>query len=190
MTGNPAPGCSLEHIVLRLTATPALAWGELQGMPEALRQWRPGPGGWSAQEIVGHLVEADLRAFLGRIVLVREEPGALFERWDPDLVAAGRGDNGKDARDLIEEFARIRAVGVSTVRGLTAGDLAIAGRHPEAGDLTIGNLLAEWVAHDRAHLAQIGNVVRAAMLDGMGAAAGFGHAVAARAWLDGERRGT
>jgi hypothetical protein len=187
MTTAGAPGCSLEHITLMLTATPALAWGELQGMPEDLRRWHPAPGEWSAQEIVGHLIEADLRAFLGRIVLVREEPGARFEPWDPDLIASGRMDDRKDAQALIEEFARIRAVGVSTVRQLAGEDLAIAGVHPEVGDLTVGNLLAEWVAHDRAHLAQIGNITRAAMLEGMGNASRFGHAEDARRWRDRER---
>ena len=167
-----------------LTATPAMAWGELQGMTDDLLRWRPVAGEWCALEVVGHLVEADLRAFIGRIVLIREEPGVLFEPWDPVEIAATRRDHQRDARDLIEEFARVRAVGVSTVRGLAAADLPMPGVHPVVGELTIGNLLAEWVAHDRAHLAQLGSIVRAAMLDGMGNAARFGHAVEARAWRD------
>jgi hypothetical protein len=184
MTGDQAPGCSLDNITLMLTATPALAWGEVQGMPEALRRWRPASGAWSAQEIIGHLIEADLRAFLGRIVLVREEPGVRFERWDPDLIEASRQDNEKDAQSLIEEFARIRAVGVSTIRQMPEKDLELVGIHPDVGSLTVANLLAEWVAHDRAHLAQMGQITRAAMLDGMGSAARFGHARETRTWLE------
>lgn len=171
-----------------LTATPAMVWGELQGMPEALRRWRPKAGEWCALEVVGHLIEADLRAFLGRIILLREEPGAAFEPWDPDLVAAARGDSDKDAQAVVDEFAKVRALGVGVVRELMAADLAIAGHHPDVGELTVGNLLAEWVAHDRAHLAQLGQITRAAMLAGMGNAIRFGHAEETRAWLDDRNR--
>jgi hypothetical protein len=167
-----------------LTATPAAAWGELQGMPEALRRWRPASTEWCALEVVGHLTEADLRAFLGRIVLLREEPGAAFEPWDPDRVAAVRRDDTKDARQVVDEFARVRALGVGVVRELSAADLALSGNHPDVGALTVGNLLAEWVAHDRAHLAQLGLITRAAMLAGMGNAARFDHAEETLAWLE------
>ena len=176
------PACSLGDSERMLTATPAIVWGELLGMPEALRRWRPAPGEWCALEVVGHLIEADLRAFLNRIVLVRDEPGVAFEAWDPDRVAAARGDAEKDAQAVVDEFARVRALGVGVVRELTAADLALTGRHPDVGALSIANLLAEWVAHDRAHVAQIGQITRAAMLAGMGAAARFGHAAEVADW--------
>ncbi len=177
-----APGCTLADIERMLTATPAMVWAELQGMPDALRRWRPAPGEWCALDVLGHLTEADMRAFLNRVILLREAPGSVFERWDPDAVAAARGDCDKDAQALLDEFAKVRALGVSVVRELATTDLAVAGVHPDVGEVTIANLLAEWVAHDRAHLAQIGSIVRAAMLAGMGNAAAFGHAEEAASW--------
>jgi DinB superfamily len=169
------PGSTLGDLERMLTATPAMVWAELQGMSDALRRWRPAPGEWCALEVVGHLTETDLRAFINRIVLVRSEPGAAFELWDPDAVEAARRDDVKTAEDVLDEFARVRAVGVGVVRELTPDDLRLAGRHPIVGELTVANLLAEWVAHDRAHLEQIGRIVRAAMLPGMGNAVEFGH---------------
>lgn len=166
-----------------LTATPALIWGELQGMPDGLRRWHPAAGEWCALEVVGHLTEADMRAFLNRIVLLRGEPGALFEPWNPDEIAASRGDCGKDAQTMVDEFAKVRAVGVGVLRELSADELTLAGRHPDVGDLSIANLIAEWVAHDRAHLAQLGQITRAAMLAGMGNALAFGHVEETLDWL-------
>jgi hypothetical protein len=183
-----APGCTLADIERMLTATPAMVWAELQGMPDALRRWRPAPGEWCALEVLGHLTEADLRAFLNRVVLLREAPGTVFERWDPDAVAAARRDHAQDAQALLDEFAKVRALGVSVVRELQPGDLALAGVHPDVGELTVANLLAEWVAHDRAHLAQVGFIVRTAMLSGMGRAGEFGHAEEAAAWQRGANR--
>ena len=182
------PACSLADIERMLTATPAIVWGELQGMPEPLRRWRPAPGEWCALGVVGHLTEADLRAFLGRIVLLRDEPGAAFAPWDPDLVAASRRDGAKDAQQVVDEFAKVRALGVGVVRDLSPADRARSGRHPDVGELSVGNLLAEWVAHDRAHLAQLGQITRAAMLAGMGNARRFGHAAETRTWLDGREK--
>lgn len=170
------PACSLTNLERLLTATPALVWGEVQGMPLALQAWRPAAAAWSALEIIGHLIEADMRAFLNRIILLRGEPGAVFEPWDPDQIAAARGDVAKDAQTLVDEFARVRRVGVGVVHELTPADLAIVGQHPEVGGLSIANLLAEWVAHDRAHLAQLGQITRLAMLPAMGRAVRFGHA--------------
>lgn len=178
------PACTLGDLERMLTATPAMVWAELQGMSDALRRWRPAPGEWCALGIVGHLIETDLRAFTNRIVLVRAEPGALFEGWDPDTIEATRHDDVKTAEALLDEFAKVRAVGVSVVRELTPADLRLAGRHPDVGALTIANLLAEWVAHDRAHLEQIGRIVRVGMLPGMGHAVAFGHMQEAVAWRD------
>ncbi len=178
------PGCTLGDLERMLTATPAIVWAELQGMPDALRRWRPAPGEWCALEVVGHLIEADLRAFTNRIVLLRSEPGAIFDRWDPDAVESARHDDARTAEALLDEFARVRAVGVGVVRELTTADLRLAGTHPDVGELTIANLLAEWVAHDRAHLEQIGRIVRAGMLPGLGAASAFGHVQEVIAWRD------
>lgn len=185
---DPAPGCTLGDIERMLTATPAIIWAELQGMSPALLQWRPAPNEWCALEVVGHLIETDLRAFLNRVVLVRQEPGALFERWDPDAIAAARGDAEREAQSLLDEFAKVRALGVGVVRELEPEALHLHGVHPDVGRLTISNLLAEWVAHDRAHIAQLGMIVRAAMMDGMGSAAKFGHVEEAAVWLESVNR--
>ena len=178
------PGCTLGDLERMLTATPAMVWAELQGMSDALRRWRPAPGEWCALEVVGHLIETDLRAFTNRIVLVKSEPGARFDPWDPDAIEAARHDEVKSAETLLDEFAKVRAVGVGVVREMTPDDLRLAGRHPDVGELTIANLLAEWVAHDRAHLEQIGRIVRVGMLPGMGRAVEFGHVQEAVAWRD------
>jgi hypothetical protein len=42
---------------------------------------------------------------------------------------------------------------------LTTADLHRRGRHPEFGEVTLGQVLATWVAHDLTHLAQVGEVL-------------------------------
>ncbi|HET6778737.1 MAG TPA: DinB family protein, partial [Gemmatimonadales bacterium] len=43
--------------------------------------------------------------------------------------------------------------------GLTREDLDRRGHHPELGQVTLGELLATWVAHDLSHIAQIARVM-------------------------------
>jgi hypothetical protein len=43
--------------------------------------------------------------------------------------------------------------------GLTDGDLARRGRHPEFGVVTLGQHLATWVAHDLSHVGQVVRVM-------------------------------
>jgi hypothetical protein len=51
---------------------------------------------------------------------------------------------------------------------LTAGDLDRRGRHPELGEVTLGQVLATWVAHDLTHLALAGEVLARRYRDDVG----------------------
>ncbi len=51
---------------------------------------------------------------------------------------------------------------------LVSADLARPGRHPELGPVTLGQLLATWVAHDLNHVAQITRVMAKRYLEDVG----------------------
>src|SRR4029078_12881399 len=48
---------------------------ELSAMGDPLAGWRPTPDEWSANECVGHLIEADRRGFAGRIRRMLSQDG-------------------------------------------------------------------------------------------------------------------
>ena len=84
--------------------------------------WRPEPGEWSANECVGHMIEAERRGFAGRIrrILAADRPDipADLEDWDPPAVAEARRDHLRPAAELAAEFEALRADGVMLVRTL------------------------------------------------------------------------
>lgn len=133
----------------------------------------PAQGEWCANEIIGHLIEAENRAFNGRIrvILAMSEPD--LATWDVPAVAAERDDRTKDTSALLEDLADLRADSLALVRGLTEADLARRGVHPRVGPLSVGELLHEWAHHDREHLVQLLDVSRAFAWAGMGAARRF-----------------
>ncbi len=139
--------------------------------------WRPEPGEWSANECVGHLIEAERRGFAGRIRLIlsgdRPDIPPDLEAWDPPAVAEARRDHERPGADLAAEFAGLRRDGVELVRGLTAADLGRVGLHPDVGPLRVDELLGEWVHHDRNHVRQMLAVTQARVWGQMGNARRF-----------------
>jgi DinB superfamily len=136
--------------------------------------WRPAPGEWSANECVGHLIEAERRGFSGRIQVIldagltRPDLPPDLETWDPPAVAEARRDDLRDGSELIAEFAALRADGIALVRSLRPEDLTRAGLHPEVGTLRVDELLGEWVHHDRNHVRQLLAVTQARVWEQMG----------------------
>ena len=68
---------------------------------------------------------------------------------------------------------RVGAASVALVAGLGEAELGRAGDHPKVGRLTVGDLLHEWVHHDRNHLRQILAGVQALAWPHMGNARRF-----------------
>ena len=154
-------------------ASAAIVETEMRALGDDLCRWRPAPGEWCANEVVGHLVEADLRGFTGRIRTLLAEDDPAFEGWDQPAVAAGRGDCAKPSERLLDEFMELRTEGVALVRGLTKAQLKRAGRHGVVGRLTVADIAAEWIHHDRNHIRQLLAIGQAAAWPQMGNARRF-----------------
>ena len=139
--------------------------------------WRPEPGEWSANECVGHMIEAERRGFAGRIrrILAADRPDipADLEDWDPPAVAEARRDHLRPAAELAAEFEALRADGVMLVRTLGPDAMGRVGMHPAVGPLRVDELLGEWVHHDRNHIRQMLGVTQARVWAQMGNARRF-----------------
>ena len=146
---------------------------ELEAMPRELASWRPAEGEWCALEVVGHLIEAERRGFAGRVRLLLEVDEPRLETWDPPGVTAARRDCEKEPAQLLDEFMELRQSSLELVSGLRPEDLTRAGEHVEVGRLAVGDVLHEWVYHDRNHLRQLLANVQARVWPAMGNARRF-----------------
>ena len=139
--------------------------------------WRPEPGDWSANECVGHMIEAERRGFAGRIrrILAADRPEipADLEDWDPPAVAEARRDHLRSGAELAAEFDSLRTAGVGLVRSLKPAEMGRVGIHPLVGPLRVDELLGEWVHHDRNHIRQMLAVTQARVWSQMGTARRF-----------------
>jgi hypothetical protein len=151
----PAPALAPREVAAALGAVLAQIRAECAALPRPALQWHPASGEWCVLETLGHLIEAETRGFAGRVRTLLVESDPEFQTWDQAAVARARRDCDRPPAAVVEEFARVRDESIALVTGLRPADLPRAGRHPVVGRLSIGELLAEWVHHDRNHLKQI-----------------------------------
>lgn len=149
------PALAPKEIAALLRASMEGIRAEAAGLSERAASWHPKPGEWCAKEVIGHLIEAERRGFAGRVreFLEADDPACI--PWDQDAVARARGDCARPLAALVDELATLRADAARLVEGLSTTALGRGGQHPKVGRLTIGDVLHEWVHHDRNHLKQI-----------------------------------
>lgn len=143
-----------------LERTPATFRALLGGVSEAWTTPNEGPDTFSAFDNLGHVIHGERADWIprARIILARGEN----RRFEPfDRFAQYRESEGKSTAQLLDEFERLRAENVATLRGWKLGDreLALEGEHPAFGAVTLRQLLATWVAHDLGHIAQTSRVL-------------------------------
>jgi hypothetical protein len=144
----------LEEAIPVLEHTPAVLKALLDEAPASWIRAREGPEAWSPSQIVGHLIHGERTDWIPRArIILKQEKYRLFDPFDRFAEL----DSDRPLRDRLEEFERLRAESVATLRGwnLKDKDLDLTGDHPELGAVTMRQLLATWVVHDVSHIAQI-----------------------------------
>ena len=95
---------TIDEIGRHLTAARGLITTELEALGDRWAAWRPAPGEWSANECVGHIIEADRRGFAGRIRRILAEDGVSEQGWDQIATASDRRDWERTVHDVMSEF--------------------------------------------------------------------------------------
>ena len=149
------PALPPDRVAALLEAARDHIVAELEALGDELAGWRPASAQWSANECVGHLIEADRRGFAGRIERIRATDGVAEVGWDQVAVAAARRDWERPVAEVVDEFRTGRDAGIAIVRSLRPDELGRHAIHARVGVVTISELLQEWVFHDRNHIRQL-----------------------------------
>jgi hypothetical protein len=146
----------LDESVAVLTRTPATLDALLRGLPEGWTNAHEGGETWSPFDVIGHLIHCERADWVLRARIILEHGES--RTFDPfDRFAQFKESEGKTVDGMLDEFAALRAENLRTLAAmnLTEADLDRRGRHPAFGEVTLGQLLATWTAHDLGHIAQI-----------------------------------
>lgn len=159
----------LDEAVPILTRTPATLDALLRGLPDGWTTAHEGGETWSPFDVIGHLIHCERADWVLRARIILEHGES--RTFDPfDRFAQFRESEGKTLAGMLDEFAALRAENLRTLASmnLTDADLERRGRHPAFGEVTLGQLLATWTAHDLGHIAQIVRTMAKQYTDAVG----------------------
>ncbi|RKY20014.1 MAG: DinB family protein [Planctomycetota bacterium] len=126
----------------------------LSGVAEPAARRVPYAGGWPLLVMVAHLADEERDDFRARIELTLGDASAEWPEIDPEGWVRLRGYAGRSWTDVCADFLAERDRSLTWLAGLTGPDWSATHDHPAIGELSAGDLLASWVAHDLRHMAQ------------------------------------
>lgn len=143
-----------------LRRTPSILHAWLGGLSEDWTRVDEGSNTWNAHLIVGHLMHGEETDWMVRVNWIRthgeKKPFPPFDRF---AQVTRFSDWSLD--HLLERFDEKRQENLAELAllDLTPAHLEARGMHPTLGSVTLGQLLATWLAHDLDHLSQIARVM-------------------------------
>jgi len=160
---------SLEHAIPVLARTPRVLDTLLRDLPEPWIRGTEGPETWSPYDVIGHLIQGERTDWMPRVehLLTHGEtkPFKPFDRF-----AQFEASRGNTLAQLLDTFTELRAQSLRKLTQLELGDIDLErpGTHPSLGRVTLGQLLATWVAHDLDHIVQVSRVMGKQYTDAVG----------------------
>jgi hypothetical protein len=128
----------------------------------------PRDDGWSTRDALGHLVDVEVDVIPVRIRRIIDEVRPFIRSIDAPARLEAGGYRGRTVVSLLAELAERRAANVGWLRTLPPEQLARAGDHDEAGEITVGDIAHQWAYHDLMHLNQIASMLQAGLVERMG----------------------
>lgn len=150
----------IEQATEVLSRTPTALNGLLRGISTAWTHKNEGGDSWSPYDVLGHLVHGEETDWIPRARIILDHgPARPFDPFD--RTAMFEKFKGRSTDELLDMFESLRRNNIEELQSLniTPDKLALRGAHPALGEVTLGQLLATWVAHDLSHLAQITRVM-------------------------------
>ena len=172
MSGAATKDLQPAEVARLIGASGAFVVAELRALGDDAA-FHPAPGEWCANEIAGHIIEAERRGFAGRIRRFLESDGPDELGWDQDAVERERQDCRRDPRELADELEALRTESLVLLRSLRHEQLSRWGTHAKVGRLTVNDLIHEWVHHDRNHARQLMAVTQDRVYPHLGGSRGF-----------------
>ncbi len=159
--------------VTTLERTPSVLHAMLDSLPDETVTLT-GPDGWSARDVVAHLLSVHRAANLQRVRWMLDADDPFIPNIDEEQVLVASGMRSWPLAQLLDDFAHDRTEAMEMVRGVTPEQLMRTGRHEVAGTIRIVDILHHVAYHDLLHTAQIARLLMAPLDEARGGmAAGF-----------------
>jgi uncharacterized damage-inducible protein DinB len=140
--------------IKQIEETPAALWSAVTGLSEEQLDTLYRDGGWTVRQVVHHVADSHLNAFVRfKLAMTEDQPAVKTydqKRWaelpdaktQPVVVSLNLVDS------LHKRF-------VALLRSMSAADFARTMNHPELGIVPLDQYLAHYAWHGRHHVAHI-----------------------------------
>jgi hypothetical protein len=142
-----------RSLIDRYRAGHALVVAALAGADDAALDRRPGPGTWSARDIVHHLADSEMTSAIRLRRLLAEENAAIVG-YDQEAFARTLHYDRPIAASL-EAFKWARVSTAEILDRLSEAEWGRAGTHNEIGRYTVERWLEIYAEHAEKHAGQI-----------------------------------
>jgi hypothetical protein len=149
-----------QLLIERYAAGPSLLRAALSGVPPEAMKWRPGPGKWSAHEVVAHCADSETVSSTRIRLLVGEDDPTLVG-YDQDRWARTFDYHAIPLDLCLMQVESVRAWTTHLIRRLPEEAWARAGTHTESGRYTAETWLGLYAEHLEIHARQIDRNVAA-----------------------------
>jgi hypothetical protein len=143
-----------QSAIQQIAEAPARLRAAVAGLTPEQMETPYRPGGWTVRQVVHHLPDSHMHAFLRfKLALTEDEPTIKPYAEAPTAELA-------DSRELPAEVSLVlldalHTRWVSLLRGMRPEEFARRLNHPENGILTLDALAAGYAWHGRHHVAHI-----------------------------------
>lgn len=131
---------------------------------------RPGSdGGWSAHQMVAHMRDVEVQAYVPRVHRLLAESQAVLADFDAEGFMAAHYDRAEPLNQMVDDLDQARQALRTALRTDDGQAWSRTGRHPALGACTVQAWVERAVAHFDEHLEQLERLRRAAgTADGAG----------------------
>lgn len=143
-----------ERCIRRYAAGPDLLAAALALVPAEARQWRPGPGTWSAHEVVIHCADSETNSHM-RLRYLLGESSPTIVGYDQDRWSAVMDYHAHPIEPAMATVAAVRANTVPLLRRLSEEQWKRTGTHTESGSYGVEEWLRIYAEHLEIHDRQI-----------------------------------
>jgi hypothetical protein len=143
----------------QLEATPEILRGLMAGIDEEDARWKPAPDRFSVAEVLAHLSHSEAHCYRLRLDRFMKEDRPELEPDDAQMHLDLY--RNADPKDEFDHFAEQREDNVDYLRDFPVEAGERKAIHKSAGEITLNQMLHEWVLHDLGHVRQVAELVRA-----------------------------
>jgi hypothetical protein len=150
-----------------LESTPSVFRALFEGQPAESVE-RRGVEGWSAKDVLAHLISIQPPAVVERVRMMVEKDMPALPDVDETVTLERSALRDRPVGELVPMFIEERAKAVGYLKSLTPEQLRRHGVHQLAGEISPVDAIHHMAYHDLLHIAQAANLLSEPIEQGRG----------------------